>query len=92
VLRYNIPKEEAIKDKSFLSEWKLKRFGSIVKENWRVCTHCKEFKERDKFAKSRTWYNWTLVIVKNAEIKWKLIIEWELITLKIMNISWIKET
>lgn len=71
VLRYDIPKEEAIKDKSFLSEWKLKRFGSIVKDNWRVCTHCNEFKERDKFAKSRTWYNWYTCNCKECRNKMK---------------------
>ena len=57
VLRYNIPKEEAIQNKSFLSEWKLRMYWSIIDDKWRVCTKCWEYKERDKFAKSVSWVN-----------------------------------
>lgn len=71
VLRYGIPKEKALQKESMLSEWKLKRFGSIVKENWRVCTVCKEFKERDKFARSRSWYNWYTCNCKECRNKMK---------------------
>ena len=40
VLRYWYSKEKAIKDKNYLSESRLERYWSIIKDNWRVCRKC----------------------------------------------------
>ena len=71
VLRCNITKTEALNPWSLLSFWKLKRFGSIVKEDWRVCTKCKQFKLRDEFAKNKTGFNWRTCNCKECRNKAK---------------------
>lgn len=71
VLRCNITKTEALNPWSLLSFWKLKRFGSIVKENWRVCSKCKQFKLRDEFAKNKTGFNWRTCNCKECRNKAK---------------------
>lgn len=71
VLRCNITKTEALNPWSLLSFWKLKRFGSIVKEDWRVCTKCKQFKLRDEFAKNKTGFNWKTCDCKECRNKAK---------------------
>ena len=58
VLRYWYSKEDAINPESLLKEWKRKRYWTIIKENWRVCSRCKKFKIREEFSRTRDWINW----------------------------------
>lgn len=58
VFQCNIPKEEAIQNKDFNKIWKRKRYWTIITENWRVCSKCKQFKLRDEFARTKDWINW----------------------------------
>lgn len=57
VLRYWIPKEQALENKSFLKEARRKQHWTIIKEDGRVCSKCKQFKLRDEFAKTKNWIN-----------------------------------
>lgn len=68
VLRYWYSKEKAIKDKSYLSESRLERYWSVIKENWRICRKCWVFKERKDFSKDRAsnyWYSSTCKECRN---------------------------
>ena len=58
VLRYWYSKEESLNPESIQKEWKRKRYWTIIKENWRVCSRCKKFKIREEFARTRYWINW----------------------------------
>ena len=57
VLRYWMSKEYAIQDKNLLWEARRKQNWTIIKEDGRVCSKCKQFKLRDEFAKTKNWIN-----------------------------------
>ena len=57
VIQYWYSKEDAIKDIDYLKLGKRKRYWTIVEENWRVCSRCKQFKEWNMFARTKDGIN-----------------------------------
>lgn len=69
VIRYGYDREKAITTDNLQSEKMIKRFGSEIWEDGRVCNKCKEYKKRDLFARSKVWVNGYTSICKECRNK-----------------------
>lgn len=72
VIRYWIDKEQALTTENLLSYGKRKKFWSIIREDWRVCSVCKEFKKREEFSKDKQNKSWYTSNCKECRNKYKL--------------------
>lgn len=71
VLLYWYTREQALLNDSKLSESRLKRYGSELDENWRVCRKCWIYKTYDMFSKNKAVINWYTSTCKECRNKYK---------------------
>jgi len=71
VIQYWYSKEEAIKDINWMSFKRRIKNWTIINENWRVCSKCKQFKEWNWFARTKNWINWYTCNCKECRNKAK---------------------
>ena len=69
VVRYGYDREKALTTDNLQSDKMLKRYGSEIWEDGRVCNKCREYKLRDYFARSKVWVNWYTSICKECRNK-----------------------
>lgn len=69
VVRYWYDKEKALQIENLHSEKTLKRYWSVIGEDGRVCNKCKQYKQRDFFARSKVWVKWHTSICKECRNK-----------------------
>ena len=71
IFQYWYSREDAIKDVNWMSLKKRTKNWIIIKENWRVCSKCKQFKEWNCFARTKKWINWYTCNCKECRNKAK---------------------
>lgn len=71
IFQYWYSKEDALKDVNWMSLKKRTKYWIIIKENWRVCSKCKQFKEWNCFARTKEWINWYTCNCKECRNKMK---------------------
>ena len=72
VVIYWASREEALNCVDYLKKRKRERFWTVIKEDWRVCSKCKQFKEWNQFSKTRDWINWFSSNCKECRNKQKM--------------------
>ena len=69
VVRYGYDREKALTTANLQSEKMMKRYWSEIREGGRVCNKCREYKLRDKFARSKVWVKGYTSICKECRNK-----------------------